>query len=274
MPVVTVNGSPVAYTDIGSGIAAILLHSSASTRGQWRSLTEVLQGHRRVLVPDLRGYGESDARPLEPNLADEAAIIAALAGRSGGPVDLVGHSFGGAVALRFAVERPELVRSLTLIEPVAFHLLRADRASREWLLAEVQAVAAAVARDRNGGGMQRFVDYWNGSGTWAGLPEDRRSDLSRLAATVVGDFAATLAEAIPLETYRQIQAPALLFRGSLSAAPTQRLVGLLGSTLPNARVCTVPGAGHMLPLSHRDFVNREIMKHVLGAAMALELEVA
>ncbi|HXV26052.1 MAG TPA: alpha/beta hydrolase [Alphaproteobacteria bacterium] len=274
MPVVTVNGSPVAYTDIGSGPAAILLHSSGGSRGQWRSLAEVLHGYRRILAPDLRGYGDSGGRDQEPNLADEAAIVGVLAERAGGEVDLVGHSFGGAVALRFAVERPELVRSLTLIEPVAFHLLRTDRESREWLLAEVQAIARAVACYRDGEGMRRFVDYWNGSGTWASLPEDRQSGLTRLAATVVGDFSATMAEAIPLETYRQIQVPALLLRGSESPAPTVRIVGLLGSTLPNARICTVAGAGHMLPLSHRDFVNREIMAHIRGATATVELQAA
>ena len=274
MPAFTIHGSSVIYADSGSGPGAVLLHSSAGSRGQWRSLTEILNGHRRVLAPDLRGYGESDARPGEPDLVDEAAIVGALAARAGGPIDLVGHSYGGAVALRFALEQPELVRSLTLIEPVAFHLLRQDWAGRDWLLAEVQAIASAVARDRNGAGMRRFVDYWNGSGTWAGLPDDKRSGLARLAATVAENFAAAVAEAIPLETYRHIQVPALLFRGANSPAPARRIVGLLGSTLPNARIRTVPGAGHMLPLTHRDLVNREILMHMTGTTADVELEAA
>jgi pimeloyl-ACP methyl ester carboxylesterase len=274
MPAIVVNGSSVAFTDLGCGPAAILLHSSAGSKGQWRSLTEILSGRRRVLAPDLRGYGESDARPGEPDLADEAAIVGALAARAGGPIDLVGHSYGGAVALRFALERPDLVRTLTLIEPVAFHLLRQDWAGRDWLLAEVQAIASAVARDRNGKGMSRFVDYWNGPGTWAGLSEEKRTDLARLARTVAENFAATVAEAIPLETYRRIQVPVLLFRGANSPAPARRIVALLGSTLPNARIRTIEGAGHMLPVSHRDLVNGEILKHMIGAAAEVGLEAA
>ena len=274
MPAFTVHGSKVSYSESGSGPVAVLLHSSAGTRGQWRSLTEMLIGRRRVLAPDLRGYGESDARPGEPDLADEAAIVGALAARAGGPIDLVGHSYGGAVALRFALERPERVRTLTLIEPVAFHLLRLDRAERDWLLAEVQAIASAVARDRHGSGMRRFVDYWNGPGAWAGLTEEKRSDLARLAVTVAENFAATVAEAIPLETYRRIQVPVLLFRGADSPAPARRIVALLGSTLPNARIRTVAGAGHMLPLTHRDLVNPEIVAHMTGEAADIELEAA
>ena len=270
MPAIAVHGSKVAYSDRGNGPAAVLLHSSAGTRAQWRSLTELLEGKRRVLAPDLRGYGESAGRPGTPDLADEAAIVGALAARAGGRIDLVGHSYGGAVALRFALEQPEMVRSLTLIEPVAFHLLQ----QRDWLLAEVQAIAAAVTRDRNGAGMSRFVDYWNGSGTWASLPEDKRSGLTRYAATVAENFAAAVAEAIPLETYRQIQAPALLLRGARSPAPARRIVALLGSTLLNSRIVTVADAGHMLPLTHREVVNREILAHIFGADRTVELQAA
>ena len=81
MPAIVVNGSSVAFTDLGCGPAAILLHSSAGSKGQWRSLAEILSARRRVLAPDLRGYGESVARPGEPELADEAAGRSPWTGR-------------------------------------------------------------------------------------------------------------------------------------------------------------------------------------------------
>jgi pimeloyl-ACP methyl ester carboxylesterase len=275
MPRLMVKGSELAYTEGGCGPAAVLLHSSASSRWQWRSLHEKLKGFRRVLAPDLWGYGESADYPGEtPALAEEAAIVDALVEHAGGPIDLVGHSYGGALALRFTLDHQDLVRSLTLIEPVAFHLLRLGSTGEQWLLSEVEAVAAAVRRDRDGAGMRRFVDYWNHSGTWAGLSEDKRSGLARLAARVANDFAATLAEAIPLETYRQIQVPILLVRGGQSPAPTRRIVGLLGSTLPNVRVRTIAEAGHMLPLTHSEPVNREILAHMAEAASTPQAEAA
>jgi len=274
MPRSIIKGSQTAFADTGSGPGAVLLHSSASTRWQWRSLTEVLKTFRRVLAPDLWGYGESEAPSREPSLPDEVAIVEAMAERAGGPVDLVGHSYGGALALRFTLDRPEVVRSLTLIEPVAFHLLRLGSEGEQWLLSDVQGVAAAVRRHRGGAGMRRFVDYWNASGTWASLSEDKRSGLAGLAARVADNFTATLAEAIPLETYRQIQVPVLLLRGARSPAPTRRIVGLLGSTLPNVRLRTVADAGHMLPLTHGDIVNWEIVAHMTQAASNIELEAA
>lgn len=86
-------------------------------------------------------------------------------------------------------------------------------------LAAIRAIAATVRRDRAGAGMRRFVDYWSDSGTWNSLPQDKRFGLARLATTSAENFDAAMAEAIPLETYRRIQVPALLLRGAGSPAP-------------------------------------------------------
>ena len=56
--------------------------------------------------------------------------------------------------------------------------------------------------------------------------------------------------------------------------PTFGIVALLGSTLPRARIVTIAGAGHMLPVTHREIVNREIVAHILGAGGAVELQAA
>src|SRR5262245_10636432 len=126
MPTIDINGARVAYTAAGAGETVLLLHSSAASGGQWRSLAQRLQTRYRVIAPDLHGYGQSDQAPLpaEPGLADAAALVeAVLAREAAGRIHLVGHSYGGAVALRFAADRAERLLSLTLIEPVSFHLL-------------------------------------------------------------------------------------------------------------------------------------------------------
>src|SRR5262245_43059778 len=82
MPTTDVDGSRVAYVETGSGETVLLLHSSASTGAQWRSLMEILRPHWRVLVPDLYGYGETDRRPDPglPGLAGEVALVDAVLG--------------------------------------------------------------------------------------------------------------------------------------------------------------------------------------------------
>src|SRR5438045_1111417 len=125
MPTTSVNGARIAYAETGRGETVVLLHASASSGAQWRSLTECLQGRCHVLAPDLHGYGQTDPRPEPalPGLGDVAALVDAILGRDTQRIHLVGHSYGGAVALRLASDRPARLLSLTLIEPVAFHLL-------------------------------------------------------------------------------------------------------------------------------------------------------
>src|SRR5262245_17926175 len=208
MPTIEVGGARVAYAESGFGETVLLLHSSASSGVQWRSLTESLQGTYRFLAPDLYGYGETDAWPGQGplGLAEEAALADAVLGTSD-TIHLVGHSYGGAVALQFALQHADRLRSLTLIEPVAFHLLRgatADAGDRS-LLGQVAEVAAIVCRATATGdyraAMAHFVDYWNGDGAWSRTKPELRAVLARRTPKVALDFWATLAESTPRVAY-------------------------------------------------------------------------
>ena len=86
---------------------------------------------------------------------------------------LVGHSYGGGVALRAAVERPNRIASLTLYEPSAFHLLKAMGARGAAAFAEILAITTKTAEgvitgDYSGAAFS-FVDYWCGRGAWVAL---------------------------------------------------------------------------------------------------------
>src|SRR5437773_377846 len=80
------------------GETVLLLHSSASSGAQWRSLSEILQARWRVLAPDLHGDGRSDRRPGagSSGLADDATLVDAVIGEGAERIHLVGHSYGGA----------------------------------------------------------------------------------------------------------------------------------------------------------------------------------
>ena len=103
-------------------------------------------------------------------LADEAARTIELIDRSERKVHLVGHSYGGGVALHAALARPARVASLTLYEPSAFHLLKAMGERGAAAFAEISAVARATERGVATGDFRRgaiaFVDYWSGTGAW------------------------------------------------------------------------------------------------------------
>jgi pimeloyl-ACP methyl ester carboxylesterase len=269
MATIELCGQRVEYFEQGAGEPVVLLHSTGASSSQWRRLAADLSGRFRVIAPDLCGYGgtgpwQGDG---EINLAAEAAIVAALIERLEEPVHLVGHSFGGAVALRLAQDRPALLRSLVLIEPVAFHLLlRPNDAIDAQAFDEISQVADSVARAlacgdfRNGFG--RFVDYWSGEGAWAAMPEDKRGAFAMRLGKVALDFWSALTDPGRLADLARLDLPTLVIRGGTSPLPVRRIAWHLGRTLPRVQMETIEGAGHMAPLTHAAEVNALVTAHL------------
>ena len=116
----------------------IALHCSGSGAGQWRALAEALAPQAALVAPEQ--YGTVSAGPWPGtkafSLADEAQHIIGLLDDAAQPVHLVGHSYGGGVALHAALARPDAVASVSLYEPSAFYLLRAAGAAAAKELAD------------------------------------------------------------------------------------------------------------------------------------------
>jgi pimeloyl-ACP methyl ester carboxylesterase len=151
-----------------SQATVICLHSSGSTGGQWTALRAQLAPELQVLTPDFHGHGAGPAWHGfdEDIVAADAARIARLAGGVPGDVHLVGHSYGGAVALRVALYHPDSVASVAIYEPVVFRVLF-DYHGRRRPASEIIEVASDMRRrlrsDNMPGAAARFVDYWGGS---------------------------------------------------------------------------------------------------------------
>src|SRR5512144_2831738 len=113
-------------SETGEGEPIVLLHSGAGEARDWRRFTNELPAGYRCAAPDFYGCGGTPPWPGPAALTidDQAHLVATLARSIGAPVHLCGHSYGGAIALRLVVKQPELVRTLSLIEPQCHLLLR------------------------------------------------------------------------------------------------------------------------------------------------------
>jgi pimeloyl-ACP methyl ester carboxylesterase len=238
----------------------ILLHSSGSSGAQWRALSAQLSPRYRVVAPDLYGYGSTAPWPGNGafSLAHEAELVLALLDQVGSPVHLVGHSYGGAVALRVARAHADRVRSLAVYEPVAFHLL----ADRSEITALAQDVARAVACGDYIGGFASFFDYWSGAGSWDAIPPAKRAAMAARLPKVALEFHAALTEPAHLADFEALAVPTMLLQGARSPRPTRRICELLAHVMPDARLITLNDAGHMAPLTHPDQVNALIAAHL------------
>ena len=174
--------------------------------------------------------------------------------------------------MHMARMRPWLFRSLTLIEPSAFHLL--SGAAR----AEIAAVASRVTFDLARGdtvrGYGRFVDYWSGPGAWAAMPEAKRAALALQLGNVALDFDALLNEPASLDDFRDLRIPTLLVQGSDTKLPARSVCQRLLATVPAIRFKVVQGAGHMSPLTHRDAVNAFVFEQLEFHSTQLQKEAA
>src|SRR6478609_5035110 len=116
--------------------------------------------------------------PEQFSLADEVRLVQAKLAQLLAPEErfhLVGHSFGGGVALRLAHASPERILSLSLYEPTAFHLLDCSDVALDEVRAVAHATQSALQNERRSGATELFIDYWSGKGAYAALPPARQA---------------------------------------------------------------------------------------------------
>lgn len=232
----------------------------------WSPVIDVLGSRYRALAPDLIGYGRSTPWPVNRpfDISLDAEIIVQLARLAGAPVHLVGHSYGGAAALEAAQKLPGEVLSLTLIEPVAFHVLPQAGRLAEWDEISVMgnAVRAAVSAGRLRRAAAIFMSYWIGRIRWGLMPRRQKARVVPTMAKVAAEFGGLGRIRTALEDYRRVSAPTLLVTGGRTRRPTRAIVDILGGVLPNSRLRVLPTAGHMSPFTHPDQISRLIVENV------------
>ncbi|MCP5374459.1 MAG: alpha/beta fold hydrolase [Hyphomicrobiales bacterium] len=260
----------------------VLLHCSAADGGQWDGLAARLGPRYRAHALHQFNCGDGPRwHGRGPFTLDaEAAPVLDLIAGLDRPAHLVGHSYGGAVALHAAQHlaqhlaqhparaRPGALASLTLIEPVAFHLLpgAGHGAHLATMQGVARAVGGAVLAGDLWGGMATFVEFWNGPGAWDRTPDKVRAGLARRLPKVALDFHAVLATRPEPAAVAAVAAPTLLLHGEASPGPTVAVIQVLAGLLPGARVAAVAGAGHMAPFTHAGPVNDAVAGHVAAAA--------
>ena len=251
----------------GEGAPVILLHAGAGSSIQWMGFRSLLGEHYRTVAPDLPSHGKT---PEPPGVSADNVValladgVAALAEEEGGEAHLIGHSFGAVVALAVAMKRPELVASLTLVEPVCFDALRLAGRLDLYAVArdEAVALAALTAVGESEHAIRLLLRQW-GFGFWDNLSEKQQRALVRSAPAIIGyGLLGAVRWPVPREALRAVRVPTLVVYGDAGPEACGPIAKLLAREIPGAREECIPGAGHMLPLTDADRFGGLVRTHL------------
>jgi pimeloyl-ACP methyl ester carboxylesterase len=251
----------VDYLDAGSsGPVVVLVHSSVSGARQWRRLMDDLKDKFRVRAVNLFGYGKTPAWTAETmqTLDDQAHLVEAAFPADAEEAYLVGHSFGGSVAMKAAAHLRGRVTKLVLLETNPFYLLAQS--------GHVKAFAEAMELHnfiKKFGAMEdwqiaaeKFADYWSGADTWNAMSLDRRAAFTEALKPNFYEWDAVMNETTPVEEWASLlpRATCLVY-DSHTVSPIREIAALLRRSCPEWSYKEVPGVGHMAPLTRPDLIN-------------------
>jgi pimeloyl-ACP methyl ester carboxylesterase len=272
------------------GEPVVLLHGFPETARAWRfQLPALAEAGFHAVAPDLRGYGGSDRPPAVEDYAartlvgDVAGLIRALGHDA---AHVVGHDWGGSLAWGLAGTRPELVRSLTILNapqgPVSARLRREEprQQAKSWymLLFQFPGVAEAWLSDDDFANLRRFVFDHAAPGTFP--PEERETFVDALRAD--GALTAALnyyrANMPPASWLRdppdppEITVPTMIIWGEEDAYMDPQLLERTAATVTGPlRIERLAGVSHWVQEEVPDRVNELLLDHLRAQAPPVEL---
>jgi pimeloyl-ACP methyl ester carboxylesterase len=228
-----------------------LIHCGLGRAANWRPFLNVIERPVSPLLIELPGHGLAEDYDTTRDFADQAVELA-LDEMPSDPVPLVGHSYGAVLALRIAVERPYRVSSLVLVEPPFFAAVK-DR----WVFEKLERDLSAFHKKMKAGELataaKEFNAIWGDGTPWSELTPDQRAymvdriQLIPACDTLLVDDRPGILQPDRLE---ELEMPVTFVDGGDTHPVIPEIISTIGDRIPDAEWITVPGAGHMLPVTH------------------------
>ena len=259
MPNIEVEGQNFHFVEIeGDTPPILMLCSTGLDSRQWRDMLPLIEG-RRSICPHYFCYpksgqwsGEGEIDSWTDYLAAERLLLAEK-----GPVDILGHSYGGFIGLMLAKNHPDKVRRMAFHEPTVWGCLQST--GRDDLKNEFGEVVETFFTEglKPEDFLRDFVDYWNVPGTWDSMMEGRKVMWRELQPKILSEVRMLCYDKTPPSYYADIHAPVLVTLSDGTPPPQVEAGTLLSRALPDVRVRYVPG-GHMGVITR----SSEVMPHL------------
>jgi pimeloyl-ACP methyl ester carboxylesterase len=251
---VVIHGHDVVFRRAGSGDAIVLIHGLAGSSGTWKDVMPTLVETHDVIAPDLLGHGES-AKPMgDYSLGAHASglrdLLAILDVSS---ATMIGHSFGGGVAMQLAYQHPELCDRLILVasgglgRDVSWLLRLGTLPFSEYAMPFVfsRRVADGGNRigarlDRLGWQSPRLREWWRSYSSLANA-ENRQAFVRTIRTVIdIGGQTVSALDRVPLAA----DVPTLIVWGDHDQVIPVAHAEIAHEAIPGSRLCVMPGVGH------------------------------
>jgi 3-oxoadipate enol-lactonase len=258
------DGGRLRYCAAGTGDPVVLIHGLGLDASMWDPQWPVLRREFRAIRYDLRGFGGSTAPQAPYSHSDDLLGLLDFLGAR--PAHVVGLSMGGRLALRFALDHPQAVKSLTLVDSA----LEGHSWTRGWTQAMNAIVAAAGS-----GGPEAAKQLWLTHDLFA--PAQRDPRLAATLAAMVERYSAwhwTNADPVrrsaspASEALSTLRCPTLVMVGELDLPDFTAVARRLAAEIPHATLHVISGVGHMANMEAPAAVNELLLAHLHAAAGA------
>ncbi len=271
MPHIDIDGVQVHYRETGAGPVVVFLHGGASSGAQWKAICELLAAKFRAITVDHYGHGGTDPWHGTPDTIThdaEAVLVRGVIAHLGEPVHLVGHSYGGGVALRLACQNVSGISSLNFVEVTAPSLLKQD--GPEHLFQEFNGMLARFAaesrQDMIEDAWRNLVDSNNSLGEWDSIPAGLQQKLFAATNSMLCCVLANMKHNTTVEELHSISVPTLALYGENSRPFHRRMSEIVAKKVPAGRLQRLPGAGHMSPLTHPQLIAEALDAQIQSSA--------
>lgn len=215
----------------------MLVHSSVSGARQWRRLIDELKTDFYVRAPNLFGYGKTPPWSIEAqqSLDDQARLVEAALPTDTDTFCLVGHSFGGSVAMKVAARLSGRVTRLVLLEANPFYLLK--QSGQADAFAEIMEMRNCIKKFGALGewatAAERFANYWGGEGSWQAMSPERRNAFAEALKPNYFEWDAVMNETTPVEQWaRLLPSATFIVSDSDTVFPIREITALLRRSCP------------------------------------------
>ncbi len=270
MVIVGTQGS-IDYQEKGIGPTIVMVPGSCSTGAAWHKVVSRLSDRFRCVTTSLLGYGETlERRTIEDSsISHEVEALASVVRKACGPVHLVGHSFGGLVAIALAIRNEAHLVSLTVVEAPASELLR--ESGEFQYHNDFRQMSDSFITAYRGGDKQAIaamIDFYGGARTYDSWPAAARAYAIETTPVNILDWESAYGFPLSPQLLASIDVPTLVLRGQSSHQAVKRANELISECIERASLTTIDSAAHFMITTHANDVAEAIAHHVSQVEIA------